>query len=281
MSDALSTVPAAHEVLDRARRDRRGLCNESRLRSAMERHGLDAVIASSAPNVTYTGGAWVPHPLLLSFVVTAGAGEQAVVINEADEYYFNEYSWIDDVRGFRFGPVAADDAFDLLNGVVEELGLADARLGIETGQMSQAVVERLLATLPRATFADAAPAFEFARLVKTPGELELLALANHYTDKAIQTAFALAAPGETEKTLAARMQAHALALGADATGHTHVHAGTHSTIVHTLSIERPITSGEVVHVDFGAMFAGFATDLSRNAVVEAPSPRQQEIYERL
>jgi Xaa-Pro aminopeptidase len=103
-------------------------------------------------------------------------------------------------------------------------------------------------------------------------------LAAYCTDKAIQTAFALTAPGATEKSLAALMQANVLALGADATGHTHVHAGVHSTIVHTLSLERPMRPGEVVHVDFGAAFAGYQTDISRNAVIERPNPRQREIY---
>jgi Xaa-Pro aminopeptidase len=247
----------------------------------MATRGLDALIAVSSANVTYTGGVWVPHPLLSSFVVTTASHEQRVVINEADEYYFNEYSWIDDIRGFRFGPHATDDALALLQEAIGELRLERAVIGVELGEVSGAAARQLEAALPSATLVEGHDAFEEARLVKTEAELELLTLANYCTDKAIQTAFALTAPGATEKSLAALMQANVLALGADATGHTHVHAGVHSTIVHTLSLERPMMPGEVVHVDFGAAFAGYQTDLSRNAVVERPTRRQREIYSGL
>jgi Xaa-Pro aminopeptidase len=236
------------------------------------------VIAVSAANVTFTGGVWVPHPLLSSFVITTASVEQCVVINEADEYYFDKYSWIEDVRGFRFGPNASEDVFELLRGAVADLQLGRAVVGIELGQMSRPAVEQLQLAFPDSTLVDAHDVFEDARLVKSPAELELMALAAYCTDKAIQTAFALTRPGATEKSLAALMQANVLALGADATGHTHIQAGVHSTIVHTLSLERPMLPGEVVHVDFGAAFAGYQTDLSRNAVIERSSPRQREIY---
>jgi Xaa-Pro aminopeptidase len=279
----MNVVEAAGEraLFDRARRDRRPLFAAERLEQAMATRGLDALIAVSPANVTYTGGVWVPHPLLSSFVVTTASHEQRVVINEADEYYFNEYSWIDEIRGFRFGPHATDDALALLQEATGELGLERAVIGVELGEISGAAARQLEAALPSATLVEGHDAFEEARLVKTEAELELLTLANYCTDKAIQTAFALTAPGATEKSLAALMQANVLTLGADATGHTHVHAGVHSTIVHTLSLERPMAPGEVVHVDFGAAFAGYQTDLSRNAVVERPSRRQREIYSGL
>jgi Xaa-Pro aminopeptidase len=268
-------------IFDLARQDRRALFSGDRLRKAIAEAGLDAVIAVSPINITYTGGAWVPHPLLLSFVVTTAAGTQGVVINEADEYYFNEYSWISDIRGFRFGPTADSDALALLQELVADLGLEHARVGIELSQMSSIAAEQVATALPNATLEDCQSIFEHTRIVKTEAELELIGLAAYCTDKAIQTAFALSRPGATEKDLAASMQGIALELGADATGHTHVHAGTHSTIVHTLSLERPMVPGEVVHVDFGAAFAGYCTDISRNAVIERFAPRQREIYDRL
>jgi Xaa-Pro aminopeptidase len=147
--------------------------------------------------------------------------------------------------------------------------------------MAATAAEQVATALPHVSLEDAQHVFEEVRLVKTEAELDLMRHAVYCTDKAIQTAFALCRPGATEKRLATLMQSNALELGADATGHTHVHAGLHSTIVHTLSIERPMEPGEVVHVDFGAAFAGYMTDLSRNAIVERPSARQREIYAQL
>jgi len=75
-------------IFDFARRNRRAFFNRERLLESVKGAGFDGVVAVSPANITYTGGAWVPHPLLLSFVVTTASGEQGVVINEADEYYF-------------------------------------------------------------------------------------------------------------------------------------------------------------------------------------------------
>ncbi len=200
-------------LIDQARRSRRELFNRERLLAAMAERGLDAIVATSPANVTYTGGAWVPHSLLLSFVVTTASGEQSIIVNEADEYYLREYSWIDDIRGFRFGPRAGADALALFGETLAERGLVRPAIGLELAQISHASFAEIQATLPQASLVEAGEVFEAARLVKTPAELELLACAAYCTDKAIQTAFALSSPGVTEKTLAARMQGIALELG--------------------------------------------------------------------
>ncbi|MFT3863805.1 MAG: M24 family metallopeptidase [Solirubrobacterales bacterium] len=77
------------------------------------------------------------------------------------------------------------------------------------------------------------------------------------------------------------MQAAALLLGADAIGHIQLQAGVHSTVAMAASLSRPAAPGEIVHVDFGAVFAGYPTDLARNAAVTAAAPAQLDIYRRL
>jgi Xaa-Pro aminopeptidase len=277
----VQTLSAHRATFDRARRERRRLVNEPRLREAMAAQDLDAVIASSPANVTYTVGAWVSLPILHSFVVSSAGGERAVVINEADEYFLNEYAAVEDVRGFRFGPDAARDAFSLLGTVLGDFGLERARIGIELAFLPESVYAELRRAFPDVEWQDAAPVFTYARLVKTTEEIELFRAAARTTELAIEAGFAAVAAGATEKELAAEMQAAVLREGADGVLHAHVHAGLHSTVAHALSLEEAIRPGEVVHVDFGAVFAGYSTDLARNAVVREPSDRQLEIYHSL
>ena len=274
-------VAGTRAIFDLARRDRRAFFNGERLKRATREAQLDAVVAVSPVNVTYTAGAWVPLPLLYAFVVTTASDGQGVVINEADAYYLGEYSWVEDIRGFRFGPESDAAALSLLDELLGDLGLRAGTLGIELGYMPHRAFAQLAEALPRVEWRDATPVFEEARLVKTEAEIDLFRMAANCTARAIETAFALAAPGDTERELASEIQAHALRLGADALAHAHVHAGVHSTIVHTLPLEEPIRRGEVIHVDFGACFAGYYTDLSRNAVVDEASARQETIYRHL
>lgn len=271
-------------ILDLARTDRRNLFDLERLMEGMRQSNLDAVIAVSPENITYTGGAYIQLPILSTFVVTTSSGSQGVVINEADAYFFRDTSWIEDLRSYRFtanSMEANQNAVGLLAELLGDLGLDDARLGIETTFFPWSHAEEVRKQLSKAKWGDAGDAFNYARLVKTPDEIALFRYAAYCTDKAIMTAFADASPGDTEKTLAADMQAKALRYGADQSSAAWVHAGLHSLVVHALSIERPMEHGEVVHVDFGASFGGYHTDISRNAVVEQATSAQADFYKKL
>lgn len=269
--------------LDKARTARRDLLNMEGLKKAIVQEELDAVIAVSPPNATYTGGILITGGLL-TFVLTTQDGEQATIINEADDYYFKECSWIKDVRPFPYmdtSLMANTTAMNMLADMLKERGLGKGRIGIERMHLSTLYWEMLQRLLPQATFAESSPVFRQARLIKTPAEIEIFRIAAYNTDKAILTAFALARPGDTEKDMAAQMQANVLRSGADSLGHTVLSAGIQSTVVHALPLAKPTQPGEVIHVDFGGVFAGYCTDIARNAVVGQASPEQNSIYQRL
>ena len=275
------------DLLDHVRTERRDLLNMPRLMKGIADLGLDAVIASSPTNITYTGGAMKSMgSTMLTFVVTTAQGQQGVVTDEADAYYFREYSRIQDIRSFRYiatTALANQRAVEILVDMLDEMGLVNAKLGIEKSHLPASHWEEIVIRLPRAELADATDVFEYARLVKTPSEIELYRIAAYYTDKAISIAFASAKPGDSEKAVTSHMQAAVLQLGADALdSETVLGAGQHSTIVHAWPLEaKRLEPGEVVHVDTGAIFGGYGTDVSRNAVVGSATQKQETIYRRL
>jgi Xaa-Pro aminopeptidase len=277
-----STVTAgSRAVFDRARRDREGLLNVARLQDEIGRAGLDAVIASSQVNVIYTSGAYLAIDVVPVFVVTTASGERAAVVNEADAEFLRAYSTLRDVRSFRFGPNSEQDAVAAVGDALTDLGLGESSLGIEVAALSSARLALLKERCPRAHWRDAGPVFERTRMVKTERELEVLAAAASVTALAIEAAFAQSDRRDTEKSVAARIQANALLAGADDLSHANVNAGVHSTLGHSISLEKAVDPGEVIHVDFGAKFGGYCTDVSRNAVMAAPSDKQRDIYRRL
>jgi len=284
MIDAATMTQGADGALgliDRARSDRANLFNKEKLLKEMADREIDAVIATSAENVTYTSGAYMDQLLISTFVVTTRGGSQAFVVNDADAFFARDSSWIDDVRDFGLGPSSRDDALRLLVEALDDLDVRGARIGIEYNSLPLRHGLQLQKELGDATLLDAEDVFRQTRAIKTAGEIELFAAAALATAQAMFAGFTLARVGDTEKTLQASIQSAALHRGADSLGHAHVHSGVHSTVVHTHSVEQPIRRGEVIHVDFGAGFAGYKTDLARNAVVLEPSPRQSEIYRRL
>jgi Xaa-Pro aminopeptidase len=269
------------QLFDSARGDRRALFDSARLQASLARRGLDAVVAVWPVNITYSGGAYLSFADVLTFVVTTADGRQGVVINEADAYFFRAYSWIHDIRTFRFISSLFhinDSAVDTLADLLAEFGLGASTLAIELGYLPQRYYVRLVERLPRAVWREAGPVFEEVRQIKTPAEVELIRAAVRATDEAVLAGLARSRQGQTEKEIAAHVQGAVLELGADALAHCHIQAGAHSTIAHSWPTETPVRSGDVIHIDFGAVFGGYVTDIARNATVGEPTARQERLW---
>ena len=274
--------------VDKIRVDRRGLINWDRINKSILDNGLDAVVAVSPVNVTYMGGVLLEtfkHYWLSTFVVTSADGNQGVVINEGDAGFFREYSWVKDIRTFRYVANADEgnrQAVRLLVDVLQNLGLAKGKIGIEKTHIPTNNWNYLLELLPSATLVDGGVVFEYARLIKTLAEIKVIREATLNTEKAIRAALSLTRSGDTDKDLANRIRGHMLWLGADALGTwTDIHSGESSTTAHSWPTARTMEQGEVVHIETGAFFGGYITGLACNAVVSDPQKRQQDRYHKI
>ncbi|HUZ00472.1 MAG TPA: Xaa-Pro peptidase family protein [Thermomicrobiaceae bacterium] len=257
--------------------------NHTRLTQAMAAQGLDAVVASSPWNVSYLSGLSIDFSLL-TFLVTTRDGRQGLVINEADAFFLRHDSTIPDIRDYPYSDttaVAAQRSVERLAELLRDMGLAGARLGVDAEFLPARFRDALEEFVPDATLDNGSPALNEARIHKTPAELAIIRRAAYYTDKAIHTGFALARPGDTERDVANAIQSATLRYGATTLAHTVCSAGVQSTVVHAHPLDKPIVAGDVIHVDFGGRFEGYQTDLSRNAVVGDPNPRQRAIYQHL
>jgi Xaa-Pro aminopeptidase len=258
--------------------------NMKRLTQGMEKARVDAVVASSPWNVTYTSGVYFEASDPITFLVTTRDAKQGLVVNEADAIYMRNASKIDDIRPFTFDVDSTTtnlSAVRLLADMLKDYGLAKGLIGFEKTFSGCLYYEALVHDLPTVRASDGSPIFSETRAIKTPTEIEILRNAAYSTDKAIYAAFALARAGDTEKDMATQMQSNALRFGAHTFAHTVLSAGEKSTIVHAYPQPKAVKRGEVVHVDFGAIFDGYCSDISRNAIVGQPKSAQETIYARL
>ena len=274
------TADDSRQIFDRARRDRSHLFDRGRLQEAMVDDGFDAVVALSGMNVSYTGGVFTKGEETPDAVLTRADGVQVFVSAEDYAMAFRETTWIEDVRPFRHAEDVDRAFLSLLAEAIDDLGLAGSRIGLE-GPLRSETMEPLRARIPRAVWADARPVFDRVRRVKTPGEIELYRAAMLCTQAAVRRGWAASYAGDTEKTVAARIQAAGLELGADWTSHCQMQSGPHSTVAMAASLETPLRKGEIVHVDYGGIFCGYRTDFARNASVGGPTAAQASIYARL
>jgi Xaa-Pro aminopeptidase len=132
-----------------------------------------------------------------------------------------------------------------------------------------------------ANLRDAAPGIGAMRQVKSAGELALLTKAIELSVDAQLAAMRMVHPGLYEYQVAARMVEIHAAGGCEAEAYAPiVGTGLHSTILHFNELDSLIRDGDVVLIDVGGQYSGYAADITRTLPANGRfTPRQREIYE--
>jgi len=123
---------------------------------------------------------------------------------------------------------------------------------------------------------------EALREVKDAGELALLRLACEAADAALADLVARGGlrAGRTEREVGRELEALMLDHGADAISfETIVAAGPNSAIPHHRPTDAVLAKGDFVKIDFGALVAGYHSDMTRTFVLGKAADWQLEIYQ--
>jgi Xaa-Pro aminopeptidase len=134
---------------------------------------------------------------------------------------------------------------------------------------------------PQITLKDISPAEGTLRAIKSPGELALIQKAIDPSVDAQLEAMKMVRPGLYEYQVAARMvEIHAYA-GCETEAYAPiVGTGIDSTVLHFNKLDRRIEDGDVVLMDVGGQYSGYASDITRTIPANGKfTARQREIYD--
>jgi Xaa-Pro dipeptidase len=148
------------------------------------------------------------------------------------------------------------------------------RLGVEKDHLTVQAAEALVGR----ELVDVAPEVRRLRRTKSATELSKLARAAAITDEVTAEVVGRLASGLSELEVAMRLNAAITARGAILAFESSVQTGASSAVPHHRPSGQKLAAGDLVLLDFGAAFEGYHADITRMAVVGAPSPRQVEIY---
>ena len=231
-------------------------------------------------------------------VVLVAAGDEIPVPGRGDRTYpyraHSEYLYLTD-RERPGGVLAFDPAEGWIEFVVpvtaEELlwtGLEGDREGVPEGTrpigelaafVGARPVRRLGATPePDVPLRDA---LIRVRRPKDDEELERMRVAAEATRAGFAELVTLIGPGRSERELQVALEAAFLRGGADALAfESIIAAGDHSAVLHFTPTARPLRDGELLLVDAGAEFRGYAADVTRTySVSGAFTPEQALVHE--
>ena len=142
-------------------------------------------------------------------------------------------------------------------------------------------VTAIRAAIPQAALKDIAPQLDAMRQVKSPGELALIEKAIEVSIDAHFDALRAMRPGLFEYQIAARMKEIHEWSGCEREAYAPiVGAGFNSTVLHYSALDNQIKNGDVVVIDVGGEYGGYAADITRTLPAGGKfTPRQREIYD--
>lgn len=126
----------------------------------------------------------------------------------------------------------------------------------------------------------AAGLVEELRLVKDAQEQAIMRRAAAIADEAWAQLIPLIKPGAIERDLAVELEYRMKKLGSEGIPFDYIVAsGVRSSLPHGRASDKAIEAGDLVTFDFGAVYKGYASDMTRTVVVGEPTAKQREIYE--
>jgi Xaa-Pro aminopeptidase len=248
-------------------------------RAALEAYNLDALVAASPDNVTYSLGFSIPSQTLdvrnRIFLVVVGTGGLVKMIAASPEVTFiqgqedaPETISYDEFSGYPMAELAA---------VVKQTGLSSRRVGLEVDFLPAVHFACLTELLPGVEFIPAAPIYDRLRMVKTAAEIESLRRANRAARYAWARGCEAARIGITERQLARLIIEALFDEGMDEVRLIQVGSGRRSSFANPFPTDRKIEKGDLVKVDIFAKVDGYYSDTG-GAVVAGPPPAE---YERI
>lgn len=118
------------------------------------------------------------------------------------------------------------------------------------------------------------------RQVKDEEEIALIRKACEIADSAFLDIIDFIRPGISELEVAARLEQHMRSLGSERPAFTTIVAsGKRGSMPHGIASEKLIVSGEFVTMDYGAVYKGYHSDITRTICVGKADDEQRRVYE--
>ena len=118
------------------------------------------------------------------------------------------------------------------------------------------------------------------RQIKTQKELEYLRRAEAIGDIAFNHILNVLKPGVTELMVAAELEYVMKKNGASGLSFdTIVASGIHSSMPHAIPTDKKLEAGDFVTMDFGCIYHGYCSDMTRTVVIGKADEEQKRIYQ--
>lgn len=152
----------------------------------------------------------------------------------------------------------------------------------ETGNISIDELKSLRSAMPKVNVSDDDRFYKeilSMRSVKSENETGNIKKAQSFTDETFSYILSRIEAGRTERDIMLDMEFYMRRLGSEGTAFDFIVAsGENTSLPHAVPTDRVVKNGDFVTMDFGAVFNGYRSDMTRTVAVGNVSEEQKEVY---
>jgi len=263
--------------------DREIIANVSRLDRYMDAYGLEAIAVRTGANFTYLSGIALPGTLARHLdiastvrgfmLVWPRSGDPIIVLDSFAEKVVARDSWVNKIVVYK---AYTESLYTRVASVLDDLGMAIARVGFEADGIGAAHYAEIQRALPKLQMIDCSRMMDEVRWIKTPGEIKLQKKVADMLDDVLLEIFPTISAGETEREVHARMVESCLRHG-----FSWVHGilnSSSNSVMYGGESDTKFQKGDFVRNDYVAYHGGYAGHQSRLAILGPPDKEQKQGY---
>lgn len=232
-------------------------------------YGLDGMVITSAPGEFYAIGL---------------RGEGLVLVSQEQCWYSTDSRYIEVVSNQVTGcEIAMVENGHSHHKIAAERILEHhlVKIGYEEEYLSVGEFQKMQKTFP--DFVEFVPASQLItelRACKDEDELAAMRKSQEITDRAFDAILNDIHPGVTEQEIAAKLVYYMLSFGAQNISFEPIVAsGTNGSMPHAIPSAKKIQEGEFLTMDFGSLYNGYCSDMTRTVAVGEPTEEMRKVYE--
>ena len=230
--------------------------------------GLDAILLTSEANCYYA---------------TGFMGEGIALVTRRGSWYFTDSRYTE-AAGMAIGDAAVirevsrERPFSAL--INEALAASGAeKVGFEDQRMTVAE-HAVYSEKLHCTLTPASALMTELRGSKDEEELSCMTAAQRIAEGALEKILKEIRPGMTEKEIAARLNYLMVVAGAEKTSFdTIVASGPNGSMPHAVPGMRKVREGDFITMDFGCVYKGYCSDMTRTVALGRPSDEMRNVYD--
>jgi Xaa-Pro aminopeptidase len=238
-----------------------------RLKKALAQHKVDGFLVTSTSNRRYMTG----------FTGTAGVA----LITEKEAVFITDFRYVDQANEQANGYTVVQHTGPMEETIAEELKrLGVKHLGFEQNHVTFAAHHGYQEAFTSSELVPTSGVIEELRMIKDEAEIDIIRQAVQIVDRTYDHILTFIKPGMKEIDVANELEFHMRKQGAASSSFDIIVAsGVRSALPHGVASDKVIEKGDFVTLDFGALYKGYISDMTRTFAMGEPSDKLKEIYD--